>query len=143
MQMHPLHPVLVHAPIVCWTLTPLFDALAGAANQPFFWMVGALMAAIGTAAGALAATAGAMDLPRAQAKAPKLALAHASLMGSAWMLATIGLIGRLGADYQAVLPPPWWAVTTSAGAFLAMVVGAWCGGELVYGRGIGVRDPRA
>jgi uncharacterized membrane protein len=132
--------MLVHAPIACWALTPFCDALALALGVNFFWQAAALMAAIGVAAGALAATAGAMDLTRAQAKAPKLAIAHASLMSSAWVLATIGLIGRVGADYQAILPAPWWAIAAGGAAFVIMIAGAWCGGEMVYGHAIGVRD---
>ena len=132
--------MLVHAPIACWALTSFFDAAALAIGAAFFWQAALLMAAIGVVAGALAAMAGAMDLARAQAKAPKLAIAHASLMSSAWVLATIGLIGRMGGDYLAVLPPPWWAIAASGAAFLIMIVGAWCGGEMVYGHAIGVRD---
>jgi uncharacterized membrane protein len=141
--MHPLHPLLVHAPIACWTLTPFFDAIALALHVAFFWQAAALMAAIGVVAGALAATAGAVDLPRAQAKVPRLAIAHASLMSGAWLLATIGLLGRIGADYQAILPPPGWAIAASGAAFLIMIGGAWCGGEMVYGHAIGVRDRTA
>jgi uncharacterized membrane protein len=140
MKVHPVHPMLVHAPIACWALTPFFDAMALALKADFFWQSAALMAAIGVAGGALAATAGAMDLARAQAKVPKLAVAHASLMSGAWIFATIGLIGRVGGDYQAILPPPWWAVAASGAAFLTMIGGAWCGGEMVYGHAIGVRD---
>jgi uncharacterized membrane protein len=132
--------MLVHAPIACWTLTSFFDVMALALNTDFFWQSAALMAAVGVGAGALAATAGAMDLTAAQAKAPRLAITHASLMSGAWILATIGLIGRVGGDYQAILPPPWWAVTASGAAFLTMIAGAWCGGEMVYGHAIGVRD---
>ena len=98
------------------------------------------MNAAGVAAGALAAMAGAVDLPRAYARAARLALVHASLMGAAWLLATMSLIGRVGADYQAMLPPPWWSITAGAIAFVIMILGAWCGGEMVYGHGIGVRD---
>ncbi len=132
--------MLVHAPIACWALTPFCDALALTLGVNFFWQAAALMAAVGVAAGALAATAAAMDLARAQAKAPKLAIAHASLMSSAWVLATIGLIGRVGADYQAILPAPWWAIAAGGAAFVIMIAGAWCGGEMVYGHAIGVRD---
>jgi uncharacterized membrane protein len=140
MAMHPIHPMLVHAPIACWTMTPLCDALALMLGQTFFWQAGAFIAAFGAASGALAATAGAMDQPRAQTKAEKLALVHAGFMGSAWLLATIGLLGRIDDAFLAVAPAPWWAIAAGILAFLVMVAGAWCGGEMVYGRGVGVRD---
>jgi uncharacterized membrane protein len=143
MKAHPVHPMLVHAPIACWALTPFFDAMALALKANFFWQAAALMTVVGVVAGALAATAGAMDMPRAQAKAPKLVVVHASLMSGAWLLATIGLIGRVGGEYQAILPPPWWAVSAGVAALLVMIGGAWCGGEMVYGHGIGVREQAA
>lgn len=139
MRAHPIHPMLVHAPITCWALTPFFDAMAIALKANFFWQAAALMTAIGVVAGALAATAGAMDLARAHATAPKLAIAHASLMSSAWVLSTFSLIGRIGGDYQAISPPSWWAIAASGAALLIMIAGAWCGGEMVYGHAIGVR----
>jgi uncharacterized membrane protein len=138
---HPLHPTLVHAPIACWIMTPLCDGLALALGQDFFWQAGALIAAFGVLFGALAATAGAIDLPRAKTKAPRLALVHAGLMASAWALSTLGLFGRITADYAAATPAPIWAIAASAVAFALMLAGAWCGGEMVYGRSVGVRDP--
>lgn len=121
-------------------MTPLCDALALSLGETFFWQAAAFIAAFGAASGALAATAGAMDLPRAQAKAAKLALVHTGFMGSAWALATIGLLGRVDGAYHAIAPAPWWAIAAGVLAFLVMVTGAWCGGEMVYGRGVGVRD---
>jgi uncharacterized membrane protein len=111
-----------------------------ARQSDFFWETAALTNVVGVAAGALAAMAGAADLPRARARASRLALTHASLMSSAWVLATISLVGRVSSDYQAVMPPPWWAVSAGVAAVPVMIVGAWCGGEMVYGRGIGVRE---
>ncbi|MGE3839063.1 MAG: DUF2231 domain-containing protein [Hyphomonadaceae bacterium] len=143
MKPHPVHPMLVHVPIACWILTPFCDAVALAFHIDFFWQAAALVAAIGVMAGALAATAGAMDFARAQAKAPTLALSHASLMSGAWVLATIGLIGRIGGGYHAIVPPPWWTIAFGGVVFLIMIAGAWCGGEMVYGHAIGVRDETA
>lgn len=140
MTPHPLHPMLVHLPLACWILTPVCDGLGLALGHAVFWQAGALLAAFGVAGGALAATAGAMDLPRAEAKARNLSLIHAGLMSTAWVLATIGLIGRIGADYIAVTPAPWWSMALSAATFLVMIAGAWCGGEMVYGRGVGVTN---
>lgn len=137
--MHPVHPMLVHAPIACWALTPVSDALAIALNREEFWIVSAFLAAAGVVLGALAATAGSLDFERGHRAAPKIAIAHAVLMGGAWLLATIGALGRLGADYAPLSPPHWWAIAAGVGALVLMVGGAWCGGEMVYSRGVGVR----
>ncbi|HYD88978.1 MAG TPA: DUF2231 domain-containing protein [Vitreimonas sp.] len=139
MRLHPLHPMLVHLPLAGWVLTPLCDAAAAAVGEDFFSQAAALMAAVGVVGGAIAAMAGALDYERAHRRAPKLVLAHASLMGAAWTLAAGGLFGRLTADYAVLTPPPAWAVACSAAALASMLLGAWCGGELVYGRGVNVR----
>lgn len=136
---HPLHPMLVHVPVACWLLVPLGDLVAMATSWPMLWTMSALLLGVGIAWGALAATAGAMDYARAQAVAPRLVNAHVLLMGGAWTVALLGLVGRIGADRQVLAPPAWWAVAAGFGTAVLMIAGAWCGGEMVYGRGIGVR----
>lgn len=140
MKLHPVHPMLVHAPLACWILVPICDALALAMGRDVFWQTGALLSAFGAAAGAVAATFGALDLPRARERAAKLARVHATLMGSAWLLSAASLAGRIDGAYAAVTPAPLWTVVTSALALLIALAGAWCGGEMVYGRGVGVRE---
>lgn len=140
MKLHPVHPMLVHAPLACWILIPVCDALALAMGRDVFWQTGALLSAFGAAGGALAATFGALDLHRAKERAAKLALIHATLMGSAWLLSAASLVGRIDSTYAAVTPAPIWAVAASALALIVTLAGAWCGGEMVYGRGIGVRE---
>lgn len=131
--------MLVHAPIACWTLTPVCDALAIALNADAFWTIAAFLAAAGAALGALAATAGSLDFERGYAAAPKIAVAHASFMGGALTASIIGALGRFAADYSVLAPPHWWAIAAGVAALVLTVAGAWCGGELVYGRGVGVR----
>jgi uncharacterized membrane protein len=131
--------MLVHAPIACWILTPACDGLAIGFDEPAFWTVAAFLSAAGVLLGALAATAGSLDFARGYEAAPKIMVAHATLMASAWTLSALSAFGRFSPDYAALTPPHMWAIGASAIAFVAMVGGAWCGGELVYGRGVGVR----
>lgn len=138
---HPLHPMLVHVPVACWLLAPLSDAAAWAAGWPLLWTVSALLIGVGVAWGALAATAGALDYARAHAVAPRLVNAHVLLMGSAWTAALLGLFGRF-ADRQVAVPPPLWAVAAGFATTALMIAGAWCGGEMVYSRGIGIGTSR-
>ncbi|HYD11228.1 MAG TPA: DUF2231 domain-containing protein [Allosphingosinicella sp.] len=135
---HPLHPMLVHVPVACWLLAPLSDGAALGTGWTLFWTVSALLLAVGTGWGLLAATAGAMDYGRAHAVAPRLVNAHALLMGGALTVAVVSLLGRIGADRHVVVPAPWWAIAAGLGTAALMLAGAWCGGEMVYGRGIGV-----
>jgi uncharacterized membrane protein len=134
---HPLHPMLVHVPVACWLLAPASDGAALVTGWATLWTVSVLLIGIGVAWGALAATAGALDYARAQAVAPRLVKAHAILMGSAWLVALLGLFERF-ANRQIVVPPSWWAVAACFLTAALMIAGAWCGGEMVYGRGIGV-----
>ncbi|WP_395613557.1 DUF2231 domain-containing protein [Allosphingosinicella sp.] len=139
---HPLHPMLVHVPVACWLLAPLCDVAALAGGWPVLWTMSALLIGVGLAGGALAATAGAMDYARAHAVAPRLVNAHVLLMGAAWTIALLALFGRIGADRQLAVPPTWWAIAASFVTALLMIAGAWCGGEMVYGRGIGIGTSR-
>lgn len=134
---HPIHPMLVHVPVACWLLMPLSDGAALLLGMTPLWQVSAVLAAVGVGWGALAATAGAMDYARADAVAPRLVRAHAALMGSAWTVSLIGLFGRF-AERQVAVPPAGWAIAAGAVALVLMIIGAWCGGEMVYGRGVGV-----
>ena len=134
--------MLVHVPVACWLLAPLSDLAALTAGWPVLWTMSALLLGVGVAWGALAATAGALDYARAHAVAPRLVNAHVMLMGSAWTVALLGLFGRIGGERQVAVPPPWWAIVACFATALLMIAGAWCGGEMVYGRGIGVRPGR-
>lgn len=139
MKLHPVHPMLVHAPLACWVFIPVCDALALTMGRDVFWQASALLSAFGAAGGALAATFGALDLPRAKERAARLSIIHASLMSVAWLLASASLFGRLAPNYAAITPAPSWAVAVCGIALLVTLAGAWCGGEMVYGRGVGVR----
>ncbi len=130
--------MLVHVPVACWLLAPLSDGAALTTGWVVLWTVSALLLGVGVGWGALAATAGAMDYAPARAVAPRLVNAHVALMGAAWTVALLSLFGRI-ADQQILAPPSWWAVAACFATAALMVAGAWCGGEMVYGRGIGVQ----
>lgn len=142
--MHPVHPMLVHAPIACWLLIPFCDLAALSVAADFFHQVAALLTAIGAVGGALAATAGALDFERGHKAAPKVAITHASLMGMAFLLELASLLGRVNShDMHVIVAPPVWAVAASALGLVVMAGGAAFGGELVYGRGVGVKRKMA
>ena len=139
---HPLHPMLVHVPVACWLLAPLSDVAALATGWTQLWTVSALLVGVGVAWGALAATAGAMDYARAHSVAPRLVNAHAALMSAAWTMALPGLFGRFGPGHAIAVPPTWWAIGAGFATTALMIAGAWCGGEMVYGQGIGIGTSR-
>lgn len=138
MKLHPVHPMLVHAPLAGWIFVPACDLLAVAMDRAFFSQAAALISAFALLGAAAAATFGALDLPRARERAAKLATTHAVLMGAAVLLSGASLFGRIDGAYAAITPTPLWAIAASALALVVALAGAWCGGEMVYGRGVGV-----
>ena len=116
------------------------DVLATASGREVFWQAGALLSALGVIAGLVAATVGALDYRHARERAARLVVIHAALMALAWTLSAVSLFRRVDVTYAAVLPPPSWAIAASATALVVTIAGAWCGGEMVYGRGVGVRE---
>lgn len=135
--------MLVHIPLASWLLTLASDVGALTLEQPFFWRTAALLCAVGVGAGVLAAMFGAMDLERLKGRKDlrRIATFHASLMGGAWTLSFIALIGRIDASMMARVPAPLWAAVLDGVAVLLLLAGAFFGGELVYGHGVGVRRP--
>lgn len=133
---HPLHPMLVHFPIALWTVGSAADALVltglSAARQPAWLAIGA-----GDAIALLTMTAGAIDVAAVEQPVMPLALRHIALMGTAWLLYAAAFVTRssgLTPDDGPILVP---AVCGFAG-FVALIAGAWAGGQLVYRHGVGV-----
>lgn len=137
--MHPLHPMSVHAPVACILFTPFADLAAHMMGNSTAWTLGALTSSGAVLFGLVAATLGALDFERAHAKAPRTVIAHASIMVIAVALAGVSLLGRVGEHFAIGAPPPIWAVAASVVAFLAMLAGAYFGGDLVYRHGVNVR----
>lgn len=143
---HPVHPMLVHLPIACWLLAPACDVAGMVRGGDFFWQAAALLSGAGVAFGALAGMAGAMELERLKGRKDlqRIATIHASLMGSAWIIALVGLIGRVDESFSARLPGPVWVVVVDFLIAAALIGGAFFGGELVYRHGVGVsKDTKA
>lgn len=136
---HPIHPMLVHFPIVFWTvavgayaidLSGMFEMAAAVAKLSNG--AGLLMAIPAMAAGLLELRS--LDV---KSKAMQVAIWHMMVMGAAWTCFLMALL----------LPPSMAAnptlaklgVTASAGVgFILMAIGGWLGGRLVYEFGVAV-----
>ena len=141
MTRHPVHPMLVHLPIACWLLAPMSDVAALAMGRPFFWHVSALLCAAGLVSGALAATFGALELERIKDRkdVQRLATIHASLMGTAWVVALVAIILRIDDILLTRIPGPVSVAVLDFAAAGILVAGAFFGGEMVYRHGVGVK----
>lgn len=133
---HPLHPMLVHFPVALWTLAVAADAGGVITRHEIWWSVSFACQALGLLAAVPAMAAGALDfasVPRGHA-AFDTAIAHLTAMGTAWLsyLASAALRGLPGPE-----APPAAAIAAGIAGFVAMAVGGWLGGRLVYRFGVG------
>jgi uncharacterized membrane protein len=139
---HPVHPVLVHFPVACWTAAPVTDMLFVWLREPAWWQISWWLLAIGCLTGLVAMSAGIVDLFAipAQHPAQPVALRHILLMGSAWCVLLLDLLMRP----RSVMPDSltvWFGLVLSASGWIVMLIGAYAGGRLVYEFGIGQTSP--
>jgi uncharacterized membrane protein len=133
---HPIHPMLVPFPIVCFIMTLILDILyvrgdtgvAGATN----WLLG-----VGLVMGALAAVAGLTDfLGDDRVRGLGDALKH--------MLANVTAVVLEIVNFALRLKNPDFIAST--GVYISVVVAlillysGWQGGNLVFRHGVGVHD---
>jgi uncharacterized membrane protein len=135
-HLHPLHPALAHFPLAFWLGSCASDLLALETGTPVWWTVSRHAVAAGVIMGALALAAGVLELwlralPRA---AVRWMTVHASLMSTALLLFMVSL------SLRAASPPPFAALAMSFSGSALIVVGAFCGGTLVYRFGVGVSE---
>lgn len=139
---HPVHPVLVHFPVACWTAAPVTDALFVWLREPAWWQISWWLLAIGCLTGLVAMSAGIVDLFAipAQDKAQPVAQRHLLLMGSAWCVLLLDLLLRpLSGMPQRMTA--WLGLGLSICGWIVLLIGAYAGGRLVYEFGIG-QTPR-
>lgn len=132
---HPLHPALVHFPIACWSLAVGADfSSLWLGEQAWQWSAGLL--AVGCVMAFVAATAGLIELARIpDGDALRDTYWHMSIMLIALTLFSLRLFLRL--DQLHPLAPDTLSLLLDAAGFLALAIGGWLGGKLVYGHGIG------
>jgi uncharacterized membrane protein len=132
---HPIHPMLIPFPIVCFILTFVLDvlyvrgdtAVAGSTH----WLL-----AIGLGFAALAAVAGLTDFLGDKRIQGADAVKHMLANVTAVVLEVVNLILRLGnPDFIGST-----GVYISGVVVLILIYSGWKGGDLVFRHGIGVRD---
>ena len=138
---HPLHPALVHFPIAFLTAASLCDiaTLLGyvSAWPPTFPLLG-----LGVLTALIAMMAGLPDLVKLQGKeeAEKCANLHMALMGLSWCLYLTALLLR-NENMQIIEVPSLTSIIFSLAGLIALCLGGWQGGKLVYFHGASVRNP--
>ena len=134
---HPVHPMLVHYPIVFWSCTMVADIASLTTHAPLAAEVAFGALALGCISALPAMAAGIfdfLDVPRESA-AREVSVSHLMAMSSAWLIFLVALALH---GYPPKTPVPLAALIASAAGFLTMAYGAWVGGRLVYQYRVGV-----
>ena len=137
---HPVHPLLIHFPTALLPMDLALSILYWSTGNESFYQAGSYCLWAGTALGLLAMLTGLVDLigiPRADKKAIELALYHAFLNGLILLIFAV-------IAYKAwqVFPAPFFVATTGVAVkgvlILALFVGNYLGGRLIYTHHIGI-----
>ncbi|MFL5625658.1 MAG: Rieske 2Fe-2S domain-containing protein [Ktedonobacteraceae bacterium] len=128
---HPLHPVLVTLPLGAWSATALCDLLALNAEDPAMERVADVTLTIGLVGAVGSAVTGFTQWSDTDSTDRRVGLFHGLLNGGITVLYTASAILRRVGQRRT-------AVALSTTGYLASLFSAYLGGELVYGKGIGV-----
>lgn len=137
---HPIHPMLVPFPIVCFVLAFAADVMVARGGEPGLASASVWLLAIGLGFAVLAAIAGVTDyLGEPRIRAIGDATKHMIANVIAVVLEVINLLMRLG-DMASIATT---GVYISGIVVLILLYSGWKGGELVFRGGVGVSDDRA
>ena len=133
---HPIHPILVTIPVGLWIFSFVCDLGYLATGIPG-WNVAAYYAVGGGCIGAvLAAAAGLVDgLFLRKSPIFRTVLTHMALNSLALVIFIMSFLSR---SIEASNP---WSVALSTLGVIAVFLGGWFGGHLVFVQGVGVEPP--
>jgi uncharacterized membrane protein len=133
---HPIHPMLVPFPIVCFIGTLVTDVVFLSTSNPMWAIASRYLLGIGIIMAALAAIAGLTDFFGEKRIQGSDAIKHMLANVTAVVLSIINFFVRLHSD----------AAIRGIGIVLSVIVvlillySGWKGGDLVYRHGMGVHD---
>jgi uncharacterized membrane protein len=133
---HPIHPMLIPFPIVCFILTFVSDVVYTRTHDTTWATASMWLLIVGLVVAALAAVAGLTDFLGDKRIQGSDAVKHMLANVTAVVIELVNLILRLKND----------AFIDSTGVYLSGIVvlillySGWKGGDLVFRHGIGVRD---
>ena len=135
---HPIHPMLVPFPIVCFSLALVTDIVYWRTSHLMWAEFSAWLLLAGIVFGALAALFGAIDFfARREVRAQKPAWPHAIGNVLVLVLAFFNNLVHAADGWTSVVP---WGLVLSALTVIVMLVTGWLGASLVHVHGVGVRN---
>jgi uncharacterized membrane protein len=132
---HPIHPMLVPFPIVCFIGALVTDIVYSRSTQIMWSTFSAWLLTVGLVMGALAAVAGLIDFfssPRLRRST--VAIAHMVINLAVWVIELFNAFVHSRDAWTSVVPT---GLTLSIIAVLLLAVSGWLGGTLVYKHGVG------
>jgi uncharacterized membrane protein len=134
---HPIHPMLVPFPIVCFVFTLVVDIVFLKTGDPIWADASRWLLGIGIVMAALAATTGLIDfMGDDRIRRMSVAIQHMLANVTVVVVEIINLVTRLRNDDGI----GGLGVYLSAAAVLILLFSGWRGGDLVFRHGVGVRD---
>lgn len=136
---HPIHPAIVHFPIVCWTLATLGDFASIWLGEHMWWASG-WMLILGTVAAIAAMISGVFELRKVtdDDNVLRVVNTHMQLVLVTWTLYGASLFLRVD-NFQQLGAPGSIELTFSGLGLISLFCSGWYGGKLVYENGVGVK----
>lgn len=133
---HPVHPMLVPLPIVCFAGALATDLAYWGSAEIMWANFSAWLIAAGLLFDGLAALAGMVDyFGDARVRRIRAATLHMVVNLAVWALQLVNAFVHGRDGWTAVVPA---GLTLSAISVALMAIGGWLGGSLVYRHGVGV-----
>jgi uncharacterized membrane protein len=140
----PLHPPFTHFPIAAYVFAAAFDVISALGGRHSWagqlWHAGTFVLIGGLAICLITMGTGFWDLARywpQTANAVQVVAGHVVVMAVAFMIGAGDIAWRLS-DYGSTASTPPGVVALSVAAAVTACTGAYLGGRLVFGHGIGV-----
>lgn len=135
---HPIHPIIAHFPLVCWSLTSLGDLTNRFFDTQLSHAVGILLS-IGCISAIVAMIAGLFELTKIKNRDLVAVTAdrHMNAAVLTWSLYATSLFLRWDNGFATHLNT--WALVTSLTGFIVLTITGWYGGKLVYQFGVGTK----
>ena len=137
---HPLHPLIVHFPIACWSLSSLADLanLAGLVLTTNLAQAVGILMLIGCTSAILAMAVGLYDARQIydNAQIENSVDKHMYAATTAWCFYSLSLYSRW--DGHVFNNPNVTAIITSVIGLVILFVAGWYGATLVYQYGVGI-----